>query len=80
MRTLARFGAVLIEGGVAVVAAAGGLAAGGLRRYATHGQGGDPGGRGRGPREVGRQVWANQPPPASRYATTTRPGSSTSSK
>jgi hypothetical protein len=42
MRTLAKFGAVLIEGGVAVVAAAGGLAAGGLRRYATHGQGDTP--------------------------------------
>lgn len=37
MRTLAKLGAVVIEGGVAVVAVVGGLAAGGLRRFAAHG-------------------------------------------
>lgn len=38
MRSLAKFGAVLIESGVAVVSAAGGMVAGGLRKYASHGQ------------------------------------------
>jgi len=37
MRSLARLGAVLIEGGVAVVVVVGGLAAGGLRRLAAIG-------------------------------------------
>jgi len=37
MRSLARLGAVLIEGGVAVVVVVGGLAAGGLRRLAELG-------------------------------------------
>ncbi len=44
MRRLARFTAGLIEGGVAVVDAVGGLAAGGLRRLAAVGEGGDPAG------------------------------------
>jgi hypothetical protein len=39
MRSLARLGAVLIDGGVAVVVVVGGLAAGGLRRLATVGDG-----------------------------------------
>jgi hypothetical protein len=39
MRRLARLGAVLIEGGVAVVVVVGGLAAGGLRRLASAGEG-----------------------------------------
>jgi hypothetical protein len=39
MRSLARLGAVLIEGGVAVVVVVGGLAAGGLRRLAAVGAG-----------------------------------------
>ncbi len=38
MRSLAKFGAVLIESGVAVVSAAAGMVAGGLRKYASHGQ------------------------------------------
>lgn len=37
MRSLARLGAVLIEGGVAVVVIVGGLAADGLRRLAAVG-------------------------------------------
>jgi len=41
MRTLARLGAVVIEGGVVVVSAVGGFAAGGLRRLASIGDGGD---------------------------------------
>ena len=41
MRTLARFGAVVIEGGVVVVAAVGGFAAGGLRLLASIGENGD---------------------------------------
>ena len=41
MRTLARLGAVVIEGGVVVVATVGGLAAGGLRRLASIGEGDD---------------------------------------
>ena len=41
MRTLARLGAVVIEGSVVVVATVGGLAAGGLRRLASIGEGGD---------------------------------------
>jgi hypothetical protein len=42
MRRLARLGAVLIEGGVAVVVVVGGLAAGGLRRLASAGEGETP--------------------------------------
>ncbi len=41
MRTLARLGAVVIDGSVVVVATVGGLAAGGLRRLASIGEGGD---------------------------------------
>ncbi len=41
MRRLARLGAVLIEDGVAVVAVVGALAAGGLRRLASVGEGSD---------------------------------------
>ena len=41
MRTLARLGAVVIEGGVVVVSAVGGFAAGGLRRLASIGEGDD---------------------------------------
>ena len=41
MRRLARLGAMLIEGGVVVVAAVGGVAAGGLRRLASIGEGSD---------------------------------------
>ena len=41
MRRLARLGAVVIEGGVVVVATVGGLAAGGLRRLASIGEGDD---------------------------------------
>jgi hypothetical protein len=39
MRSLARLGAVLIEGGVAVVVVVGGLTAAGLRRLASVGEG-----------------------------------------
>jgi len=39
MRSLARLGALLIEGGVAVVVVVGGLTAGGLRRLAAVGDG-----------------------------------------
>jgi hypothetical protein len=42
MRTVARLGAVLIEGGVAVVVVVGGLAAGGLRRLAAVADNGGP--------------------------------------
>ncbi len=44
MRRLARLAAGLIEGGVAVVNAVGGLAAGGLRRLASVGEGDQAGG------------------------------------
>ena len=41
MRTLARLGALVIETGVAVVVAVGGLTAGGLRKLASIGDEGD---------------------------------------
>ena len=44
MRRLARLAAGLIEGGVAVVNAVGGVAAGGLRRLAAVGEGSDQAG------------------------------------
>lgn len=52
MRGLARLGAVAIEAGVPVVVAVGGLAAGGLRRLGSVGEGSDQAGGVEGRQEV----------------------------